>query len=396
MFGQYYLITKELVKRLKEEAAFYRKEVKEMLDAGIEYPPKDKPVEWPETEKVPGKKVKVKSFEVELEIPDNDSVFINYKHNQKNLVNLTNKSKYFTFNLIPKLNFAVRTVEYAYYKFGNERIPHWLENVKWEHNFVVPGGRKKWDRIILFQTKPGEIGVSLKKRVYETTQEVAEGYDNRKGKLRNYVAIVLDESGSMSSIRNEVIGAFNQQVETIKANSADMETLVSLVKFDTDVSKPVLWNKPDSDLHPISEKDYVPRGMTALNDAIATTISGLQKVNDKDDPLTSFLMIIITDGEENNSKEYPGRYNKEIKKMITDVQNTNRWTVTFMGANQNIDEVSKNLNIDRGNAIGFAANSAGMKKASLTVTKGLTSYYSSRRSGETSIKSFYDNGSDNK
>jgi hypothetical protein len=67
-----------------------------------------------------------------------------------------------------------------------------------------------------------------------------------------------------------------------------------------------------------------------------------------------------------------------------------------MGANQNIDEVSKNLNIDRGNAIGFAANSAGMKKASLTVTKGLTSYYSSRRSGETSIKSFYDNGSDNK
>jgi hypothetical protein len=185
-------------------------------------------------------------------------------------------------------------------------------------------------------------------------------------------------------------------VETIKANSADMETLVSLVKFDTDVSKPVLWNKPDSDLHPISEKDYVPRGMTALNDAIATTISGLQKVNDKDDPLTSFLMIIITDGEENNSKEYPGRYNKEIKKMITEVQNTNRWTVTFMGANQNIDEVSKNLNIDRGNAIGFAANSAGMKKASLTVTKGLTSYYSSRRSGETSIKSFYDNGSDNK
>jgi len=390
MFGQYYLITKELVKRLKEEASYYGQTIKEMLDAGVTYPAKDKPEEWPESEKIPGKKVKVKSFEVELEVPDNDSEYPTFKHNQKNLVELTNKRKYFTYSLIPQLNFAVRTVEYAYYKFGNNRIPSWIQNVKWENNFVVPGGKKKWDRIILFQEKVGELGISLKKRIYETTQEVSKEYDNRKGKLKNYVAIVLDESGSMQSISNEVIGAFNQQVETIKANSSDMETLVSLVTFNSDVDKPKLWNQPDSNLNEISYKDYQPRGMTALNDAIAMTIEKLQLVEDKDDPLTSFLLIVITDGEENNSKRFPGMYNPSIGKMIKAVQDTNKWTVTFMGANQNIDVASQALNISAGNAIAFSASKDGMKKASLTVTRGLTSFYSSRRDGDTSVKNFYD------
>jgi hypothetical protein len=390
MFGQYYLITKELIKRLKEEASYYGKTIKEMLDAGITYPAKDKPEEWPESEKIPGKKVKVRSFEVELEVPDNDSEYPTFKHTQKNLVELTNKRKYFTYSLIPQLNFAVRTVEYAYYKFGNDRIPSWIQNVKWENNFVVPGGRKKWDRIILFQDKVGELGISLKKRVYETTQEVSKEYDNRKGKLKNYVAIVLDESGSMGSIRTEVIGAFNQQVETIKANSSDMETLVSLVTFNSDVDKPKLWNQPDSSLKEISERDYQPRGMTALNDAIAMTIEKLQLVEDKDDPTTSFLMIVITDGEENNSKRFPGMYNQSIGKMIKAVQDTDKWTVTFMGANQNIEQASRGLNIARGNAVAFASTSDGMKKASFTVTKGLTSYYNSRRGGDTSVKNFYD------
>lgn len=104
------------------------------------------------------KKIKVESFEAELDIPDNNSVYPIYEHNVKNLVILTNKRKYFTFKVVPNLNFAVRSVELAYYKYGKNRIPHWLVNVNWEKNYIVPGKKTKWDRLILFQKQVGKPG----------------------------------------------------------------------------------------------------------------------------------------------------------------------------------------------------------------------------------------------
>ena len=394
LFGQYYFMTKALVKRLKEESAYYNSEVKAMLDEGIKYPPKDAPAEWPDSEKIPGKKIKVKSFEVELDIPDNDSKFPTYKHNVKNLILLSNKRKYFTFKVVPDLNFAIRTVEYAYHKYGNDRIPHWISNAKWENNYVNPGKKIKWDRVVLFQDQVGQQGISIKKRLYETTQEVSLSYDNRKGKLKNYVAIVLDESGSMGVIRNEIIDAFNQQVEVIKSYGNDMDTSVSLVTFDTTVNKPKIWDKPESSLKAITTDDYRPGGMTALNDAIGFTIDELQKVSDINDPLTSFLLIVLSDGEENASTKYPGMYNKNIANKIKEVQKTDRWSVTFIGANQDMDKLSKQLNIPKGNVALFDASAAGVKKASFTVSMGLNTYYSSRRLGNTNTQSFYDNKPD--
>ena len=392
IFGQYYFITKCLVDRLREESSYYNKEIKSMIEEGINYPPKDAPVEWPETEKIPGKKIKVKSFEVELDIPDNDSTFPKYKHNQKSLVELSNKRRDYLFHVIPKLNFAIRTVEYAYYKYGKDRLPVWLENVKWEKDYVTKGKRTKWDRIILFQQKVGEVGISLKKRIYETTQEVAIDYDHKKGKLKNYIAIVLDESGSMNSIRGEAIGAFNQQVDIIKANSHDMETSVSLVTFSTVVGKPQLWNETDLKLKHIGLNDYNPDGLTALHDAIGYTIEDLKKVKDIEDPSTSFLMVVITDGEENNSKKWKNK----VSGLIKEVQDTGKWTVTFLGANMDVDKVSRELHIPKGNTQVFASTSKGMKDAGFTVSMGLNSYYGSRRLGHTSVEDFYDQDKDKK
>jgi len=393
LFGQYYFITKALVDRLREESSYYYQEIKKMKDEGIQYPVIEAPEEWPEKTKEPGKKIKVKSFEVDLSIPDNGSVFPTYEHNVKNLVELTNKRKYFTYKLVPNLNFAIRTVEYAYYKYGRDRIPHWLKNVAWENNYVAPGKRTKWDRVVLFQDQVGQEGVSIKKRVYETTQEVSLDYDNRKGKLKNYVAIILDESGSMDSIRDETIGAFNQQVETIKSNSHDMETSVSLVTFNTFVKEPTIWDKPESSLSQITRSHYRPEGMTALNDAIGYTIERFKKVFDYNDPLTSFLLIVLSDGAENASSNYS---RDKIAKEIKEVQETERWTVTFIGANLDMDKVGKQMNIPKGNVAVFNATSRGIKDAGFNVSLGLNSYYNSRRSGDTMTRGFYQNTDDSK
>lgn len=178
MFGHHYIITKQLIERLTEECVEYQEQIDEMLKIGIRYPKTGRPwIGWPETEKGPGKKIRIESFQVEMEFPKNDTKFKVVKYNERNLVYLTKLKNHFQFTLIPKLNFAVRTVEYAYSKFGGNNIPHWLKNVDWEHNFVVPGKRIKWDRIILFQNKVGELGISLKKRTRSISQEVALTYE---------------------------------------------------------------------------------------------------------------------------------------------------------------------------------------------------------------------------
>lgn len=176
LYGQYYFMTKALIERLREESQYYYQEVKAMLVEGLKYPEEKTPTEYPDRTKEPGKKIKVKSLEVELDYPTNKSLFPKYAHTVENLVKLTDLRKWFVYGVVPKLTFATRTVEYAYYKYGQDKLPSWIQNVDWEENYVSPGKRKVWDRLVLFQPKVGEIGVSIKKRIMETTQEVSLDY----------------------------------------------------------------------------------------------------------------------------------------------------------------------------------------------------------------------------
>lgn len=178
LFGHHYIITKMLIERLKEQCSDYQNRIDEMLKKGIRYPKKGGiPFQWPEKVKEEGKKIRVESFQVEMTFPESNGEFLDWKYTQENLVRLTKLRNYLLFTFIPKLQFAVRTVEFAYYKYGENRIPHWMKNVKWESNYVPPGRRAKWDRIILFQRKVGEVGISLKKRLYNKSEEVSLNYE---------------------------------------------------------------------------------------------------------------------------------------------------------------------------------------------------------------------------
>jgi len=177
-FGQYYFMTKCLIDRLTEEAAYYNSEVKKMLEEGIKFPPSDPQPEWPRKETEKGKSIKVKAFQVEIDVPKNDSKFPSFEHNQENLVKLADLRKYFIYKLVPKLRFATRATELSYYKTGNELImPAWLQDVKWEKDYVIPGKRIKWDRLVLFQPGVGERAVAIRKRSYEKSETVSMNYE---------------------------------------------------------------------------------------------------------------------------------------------------------------------------------------------------------------------------
>ena len=214
----------------------------------------------------------------------------------------------------------------------------------------------------------------------------ANGNGKQKPKLRNHIAIVLDESGSMGSIRIEAIDAFNQQVKAIKETTAGQQSTVSLVKFNTVVSDPVYWAQPVETMSPIGPNDYMPNGMTAMLDAVGLTIDRLRVLPDADDEDTSFLVVIISDGHENNSKKYSYR---DVAERIQTLDATERWTFTYLGANQDLSQVSADLHIPVQNTSAFIASSAGMAEGARVHDAGTRKYLRSRAAGQKNLKDFY-------
>ena len=168
-----------------------------------------------------------------------------------------------------------------------------------------------------------------------------------------YNLVILDESGSMQSIKNTTITGFNEIVQTIKGAKAqypDQLHFVSLITFNGLGIKTVLYNNPVSSLQLLDQNLYHPDASTPLYDAIGQGVLRL-----KNDLSThtdyNVLVTIITDGEENASKEFS---RNAINQLISELQATGKWTFTYIGANQDVERVSKQVGID--NYMAFNSN----------------------------------------
>jgi hypothetical protein len=172
-FGVHYLITKLMIERLEDEVGFLSSEVKRLLEAGIEFPKtSDAPVKHEYTY---GNKVskKFQAFQVKLHIPAAKlkGDYELFEATQENLVKAYGLKKDLT-RTITKLRFMTRATEYAHY-MNQDRFPSWMKNVQWEDGFVEPGKRTKWQRLKLFQDKVGEHSISILKRTFEKSVQVA-------------------------------------------------------------------------------------------------------------------------------------------------------------------------------------------------------------------------------
>lgn len=199
--------------------------------------------------------------------------------------------------------------------------------------------------------------------------------------------MVLDKSGSMQIARELTVRGFNEQVQTIKdTQTAGMETFVSLVTFNHEVV-PEFMNKDVSFLKELTQEDYYPRGNTALFDAVGYTIDELTKIAVSPQDDVAYLLIIFSDGEENASRKFS---QKDIAERIQAVQDTGKWTVTYMGAVHDLDKLCKEMNLVRGNVSVFdTSNIQGYTEGMTRTTKGLGSYMMARNAGGKSVMSFY-------
>lgn len=205
----------------------------------------------------------------------------------------------------------------------------------------------------------------------------------------NLIAMVLDRSGSMAPVMDEAIGAFNDQIRTTREATEDqpIDVLVSLVTFASEVDEPVYWNVPLHQVNEFTKADYIPGGWTAMRDAVGFTIDRLKQHPDIDDENTTVLVVIISDGAENNSREYSP---EALAERVNACQDTNRWTFVYEGANQDLAKVSQATRIAKGNMLGFDATVQGMQQSGMLRQQSVTSYYRGVGTGEvTCSTNFY-------
>jgi len=204
--------------------------------------------------------------------------------------------------------------------------------------------------------------------------------------IKTYITFVLDRSGSMQGLEKEIVGAFNEQVETCQDLSTNMDTRIGLITFSTLVDIPFIWNAPVDMLSKLQPQDYKPDGLTALYDAVDDAIIRLQEMPDKDDSETAFLIIIVSDGHENNSKKIRG---KDLADKIKTLTDTGRWTFTYVGSNQDLSDVSRQLNINLANTMSYNSTKDGVKHYSGQTVNGLYNYMAHRGRGFTASVQFF-------
>lgn len=172
-------------------------------------------------------------------------------------------------------------------------------------------------------------------------------------KQRVFNLIILDESGSMSSIERQAIDGVNETVQTIRAaqkRHVDQEHYVTLVSFNSNAIKTIYDNVAVDRVEELTDKQYVPSCCTPLYDAMGSSLNVLSKnVSDND----AVLVTVITDGHENASTEFNG---SAIKSLVESLK-AKGWLFTYIGANQDVEKVAAAISIT--NTLSFSADAEG-------------------------------------
>lgn len=204
--------------------------------------------------------------------------------------------------------------------------------------------------------------------------------------------IILDESGSMSSIKSLIINGFNELVQSVKGIEGqfpEQEHLISMVSFNDLHNNILHFVDPVNKLDAINDSTYNPASRTPLYDAMGFSISKLkQYLEGKENH--SVLVTVLTDGEENSSKEYTGT---AIKNLVDELKLQN-WTFTYIGADHDVEGMASKMNIH--NTMSFDKNDSDIKRMFARESKSRVKFSLGIRNGETDTNDFYSKLENNK
>lgn len=210
---------------------------------------------------------------------------------------------------------------------------------------------------------------------------------------RVHITAVIDRSGSMEGLTNETVTGFNKFLKDQKAHPGS--ATLTLVLFNTDYT--VVHDAVDIQKVPDLTADvYNANGYTALYDAMAEAIkrtgTALEAKSEAERP-GAVIVLVMTDGQENSSKEYGGRRGLEsVQRMVKHQTDKYSWNFVFMGANIDSKTVGTNLGVRADYSVDYLSNSKGTSDAYEVLSVGTRALrdHSSKGGDMKSVKFFDD------
>lgn len=180
------------------------------------------------------------------------------------------------------------------------------------------------------------------------------------------IAYVLDRSGSMQSLVSDAIGGFNSFLSS--QQQLEGRANFTLVLFDHEYM--VVHKSVDIRQVPeLTARTYVPRGQTAMLDAVGRTIDDLGArlagTPEAQRP-AKVIVAIFTDGLENASTDYT---HERLAAMIKHQQEVYNWEFLFLAANQDAVASAAKIAIPAAQAMNFAASPTGVRQSQEDLAK---------------------------
>jgi len=199
---------------------------------------------------------------------------------------------------------------------------------------------------------------------------------------KSHIVILIDRSGSMESIAEDVIGGFNQFLGTQQRDGNDAR--VTFVQFDSqDPQEVVVAGAPIGEVVPLSAATFVPRGGTPLLDATGRLITRIaaNQVERRNAglPDEDILFVSITDGDENSSREFSL---EQIRRLIAE-KSASGWNFAFLSAALDAYGDAGRMGVHAGATQAFAADARGVNLAFTSLAEKTKDWRAIKRRGRT-------------
>lgn len=226
-------------------------------------------------------------------------------------------------------------------------------------------------------------------------------------KQKTYIGISRDHSVSMARIARPAAVDYNKTIAAIKTKSKELneDTIISVVRCgrpETNYSRfnhqpysrvvDEVVNSSLDALTPLNEAYYGADGpSTPLFDSVGRLIELLSSTPDANNPNTSFLVMAITDGEENSSQTWTA---SRLTNKIHELQRTGRWTFVFRVPRGSAHALSTQFGVPRDNILEWDQTEHGVAVATAATETAFGEYYAARSMGATATGKFYTNLAD--
>jgi len=216
---------------------------------------------------------------------------------------------------------------------------------------------------------------------------------------KNYIGIVRDQTGSMSGLKRAATDDYNSTIQGIReaALSGDIDTIINVMKcgvgtygrtYDRAKNIHDVMNSSVSAVRSLAYNDYDTNGgETPLFDAVGELIEIMEKAPDIHDPNVTFLVLVITDGEDNSSSIWKTKIGEKMRKL----QSTDRWTFLFRVPKGYGSKLSRTFGIPEGNIYEWSQTEKGFQDSTNATKAGFQTYYSGLSKGVTSTGKFFVN-----